>query len=846
LDAKLIISWKRSGADLAVKWLMPAGAPRDKDEDLIGTGPFWAVIEQNIYKLSPSAARIASLFPYASQISLTRSQIGPLLEVVASESYSSQFLEIHNSNLQPAAEIHPPKIVLEVNLREDAQEHFGTSSGVNLIAQLAFEYPSPPPDSNSVYLPDRDKEREAVELLYSLGFDYDRERKRYQISGGAALDLVHSAPKTFPAAWDVRGFTSLKKKIRRADLTVNISLASAVDQTRSGAGKARETEEKIDWFDCHVSLSLNNANVPISTLFKSSQAEMGGWVKLENGSYARVPSGSLQQLKTTLGLLDPNFKLSNTLRSRLSMAQALGLSKLDDQLVNVTVDKSLKALARRLEDFQGVQKVKLSKNFSGNLRPYQHEGLSWLSFLYDFELGGILADEMGLGKTVQTLALVNTLKDRLARQGRKLKPVLVVAPTSVITNWCYEAHRFTPKLKVLLLHGAARKRLFSDAADYDLVVTSYALLRLDRYELERIPFSIAVLDEAQQIKNYQAATTAAAKALRAERRLALSGTPTENRPMELWSIMDFLMPGYLGTNEFFRNYIEKPILEGGPGVEVAKFLRNKTRPFILRRTKAEVEKDLPPKIESVLYTSMTDSQRDLYSHILAEVKPRVFDAVERKGIAAASVSILAALLRLRQVCNHPNSIDALKNIEGYDSGKFNLLQDILDEALESGRKILLFCQFKEMLAIIRRHVEARRISYLYLDGATRQRQQLVDRFNSDSSVKLFLISLKAGGLGLNLAAADTVIIYDPWWNPAVESQAVDRAHRIGQRRTVTVYRLVTADSVEQKIMQLKRKKSAIVDALINKNAISTLTLTKGELEALFEAPPVELSSEGGG
>jgi len=305
------------------------------------------------------------------------------------------------------------------------------------------------------------------------------------------------------------------------------------------------------------------------------------------------------------------------------------------------------------------------------------------------------------------------------------------------------------------------------------------------------------------------------------------------------------MPGYLGTHDFFRTHIERPIMEHGGSIDIARLLRGKTRPFILRRTKAEVERDLPPKTETVLHVEMAPSQRELYSHILEEVRPRVFDAVEQKGIAGASVSILAALLRLRQVCNHPNSIEALKSLSGYESGKFNLLKDLLAEALEAGRKILLFGQFREMLSIIRRHLEETQVKYVYLDGATRDRQRAIDDFNNDPSVRLFLISLKAGGLGLNLTAADTVIIYDPWWNPAVESQAIDRAHRIGQDKPVHVYRLVTEDSVEQKIMELKRKKTALIEALVNDTGLSTLALTKTDLESLFTPMKVEDSSSGG-
>jgi SNF2 family DNA or RNA helicase len=540
-------------------------------------------------------------------------------------------------------------------------------------------------------------------------------------------------------------------------------------------------------------------------------------------------------------MIDPNCRVSNTIKTQLSLAQAISLSRVNDHGFSISLDKRLTALSAKLASFSAIKPIAASKGFSGKLRHYQEEGISWLHFLHEFELGGILADEMGLGKTVQTLAFFQYLNDKRPKKEAK-RPVLIVAPTSVITNWGYEIKKFTPTASVLMLHGPGRKAHFDKIQDYDFVLTSYALLRLDRYDLERHEFSYLVLDEAQNIKNPQATTTKAAKALRARRRLALTGTPTENRPMELWSIMDFLMPGYLGSHEFFRTNIERPILEGGTSVEVAQMLNSKTRPFILRRLKADVEKELPPKIESVLHVEMTASQKHIYTQILNEVRPKVFDAIKKKGIQGASVSILAALLRLRQVCNHPNSIDAFSELPGFDSGKFTLLKDLVVEALESGRKILLFSQFRGMLSIIRSWLDEIGREYLYLDGTTRNRQELIDRFSQDESVRLFLISLKAGGSGLNLMAADTVIIYDPWWNPAVESQAVDRAHRIGQNKTVSVYRLVTEDSVEQKIMALKDKKSKIVDALINENGLSTVKLSKSDLESLFSP----LSESAGG
>ncbi len=825
LDAKLQIEWHPTSCELSMHWVLPDGRTEEKSGELIGTGPYWAVINNVIYRVSQRAARIAAIFPYSSKNIIQRSAVGPILEAVTQNLFDASTIDIINPDLQPEAQVKTPLPVLDLERRESNVEHFDSGYRVEVLATLEFQYPTPPANKNIVYLPDRSKEREHLDFLRSLGFEYHSDRKKFILAGDLALDLASNGSKIFPDEWEVHGLDAIRKGIRFAALSLNVSISSQ---------RADRAEKKgNDWFDCHISLVQNNANVPLSTIFKHGKSDAERWIRLDSGAYARIPGGNLGGLKTTLGLLDPNFRLSNTIKSKLSVPQAISLSRVEDEQFNINVDAKLKAISTKLREFSTVTPVKISKHFHGKLRKYQNEGLTWLNFLRDFELGGILADEMGLGKTVQALALIQHVHDKYAKEPSRRGPTLVVAPTSVITNWLYEAKRFTPKLKVLLLHGPTRKSLFQEIPEHDIVITSYALLRLDRYDLERHEFLYLILDEAQNIKNSQAATTKAAKALRSRHRLALTGTPTENRPMELWSIMDFLMPGYLGSNEFFRNFIERPILEDGPGIEVTKFLNAKTRPFILRRQKAEVEKDLPPKIESVLHVEMAPSQLELYSQILEDVRPKIFEQINQKGIRGASISILAALLRLRQVCNHPNSIEALKGAPGFESGKFNLLKELLEEALASNRKILLFSQFKEMLAIIKRFLEEQGVNYLYLDGATKNRQELIDRFNNDTSVRLFLISLKAGGTGLNLTAADTVVIYDPWWNPAVESQAVDRAHRIGQTKTVSVYRLVTENSVEQKIMDLKAKKSKLVDALINENGLTTAKLTKTDLEALF-------------
>lgn len=826
LLAHLRLEWLPTGAEISMWWDLPNGKKEPRASEIFGTGPFWTLVKNTILPLSPSASAIASIIPHSGPIFLMRSQLAPLLEALAEVEKSELELpvEMVRKELRPEARTKAPTPSLELSLRSNPFEHFSSQGSIEVVAALRFEYPSSSKDDNVVYLPDRAAEKEVAETLKSKGFRALTERNVFVATGDDALDIIHDGKSILPESWNIEGLNLLRKAFRFSEISLNVNLSPATDQW----GK------QIPWFEGQISATQNNAPVPISALFKGSKADSDRWIQLDGGAFAKVPGGTISSLKTSLGMVDPHFRLSNTIRSKLSPAQALGLSALEGKQITVNADHSLRSLKNRLKDFRNIEQIPLSKGFTGKLRKYQEEGISWLNFLNDFSLGGVLADEMGLGKTVQTLAFLQHLKDHRSKNKKLKKPVLIVCPTSVVMNWVYEARKFTPNLKILLLHGPTRKRAFNTIDQHDLVLTTYALLRLDKSDLSRHEFTYVILDEAQNIKNPHTATTKAAKAIPSEYRLALTGTPTENRPMELWSIIDFLMPGYLGSQEFFRNSIEKPILEGGPGVEVASFLNNKTKPFLLRRTKREVERDLPPKVETVLHVEMTPSQRGLYSQILEEVRPKVFEEIEKKGVKGASVSILAALLRLRQVCNHPNSISALKSLPGFESGKFNLLQELVTEALESGRKILLFTQFRDMMRIIREWLDSQNISHLSLDGTTRNRQTVIDEFNNREDIRLFLISLKAGGTGLNLHSADTVILYDPWWNPAVEDQAIDRAHRIGQTRKVSVYRLVTEESVEQRIMELKSRKSKIVDALVNTAGLSTLKLSKSDIEGLFK------------
>jgi superfamily II DNA or RNA helicase len=493
--------------------------------------------------------------------------------------------------------------------------------------------------------------------------------------------------------------------------------------------------------------------------------------------------------------------------------------------------QELQELASKLRDFQGIQPVPLPAGLKASLREYQQEGLNWLQFLREHQLGGVLADDMGLGKTIQTLAHLVVEKE----SGRADRPSLVVAPTSLMTNWRQEAERFAPGLRVLVLHGLDRKDHFDAIRNHDLVLTTYPLLPRDGPTLLKQKFHCLILDEAQFIKNPSTAAAQSAASLQARHRLCLTGTPIENHLGELWSLFHFLMPGFLGDPLSFRRLFRTPIEKNADNSR-RSILARRVKPFLLRRRKEDVAKELPAKTEIVQNVELTGVQRDLYESVRLAMHQRVREEVKKKGFSRAHIVILDALLKLRQICCHPALLDLPAAKAVHESAKLDLLFELLPPMLEEGRRVLLFSQFTSMLALIEQELQKRKLPYVLLTGSTTDRATPIQRFQS-GEVPLFLISLKAGGTGLNLTTADTVIHYDPWWNPAVENQATDRAHRIGQEKQVFVYRLLTVGTVEEKIAALQARKRELVKGLLDEGAGAKLQLTHEDLESLFA--PVE-------
>jgi hypothetical protein len=581
----------------------------------------------------------------------------------------------------------------------------------------------------------------------------------------------------------------------------------------------------IDWFELHGTIEFGNSHVAIPRLL-SALRRRENTILLDDGSFGMIPEEWLEKYGMLAGLGTADGDHVRFGRNQAGLLDVLLASQPD-----VTCDELFNHMRSELRTFQGVEPADPVTGFQGTLRPYQREGLGWLHFLNRFSFGGCLADDMGLGKTVQVLALLE--ERRQLRGGNRseepISPSLVVMPRSLVFNWRQEAARFTPELRVLEHTGGERIRGHEHFDDYDAVFTTYGTLRRDAPFFKEKMFDYVILDEAQAIKNATTESAKAARLLRARHRLALSGTPIENHIGELWSLFEFLNPGMLGSASVFR------MGKGSASIGDEKqriILAQALRPFILRRTKSQVARDLPEKVEQILFCHLKAAQRALYDELRDHYRSTLLDRIERDGIEKSKIHILEALLRLRQAAIHPGLIDRTRVND--PSAKMDMLMPQLTEVLEEGHKALVFSQFTSMLGILRKRLDEENIRYEYLDGQTQDRQTPVEQFQNNPESKLFLISLRAGGLGLNLTAAEYVYLLDPWWNPAVEAQAIDRTHRIGQTQSVFAYRLIAKDTVEEKVLALQNTKREIAEAIINQDNSLLRNLSQEDLALLLD------------
>jgi superfamily II DNA or RNA helicase len=572
-------------------------------------------------------------------------------------------------------------------------------------------------------------------------------------------------------------------------------------------------KSETDWFDLSGAADFEGKSVPLPELLAALRSG-SKTITLDDGTVGMLPEEWLKKYGMIAHLGTPQGDSLRFGKAQVGVLDALLLSRPE-----IGFDKQFEKARGQLRKFDGLDAADPPTAFKGELRGYQREGLGWLRFLRKFGLGGCLADDMGLGKTVQVLAML---------AGKRKGAALVVVPKSLIFNWKQEAARFAPKLKVLDHTGLGRSKTNESFAEHDIVLTTYGTLRRDAALISEFRFDTCVLDESQAAKNANTDTAKAVKLIQADHRLALSGTPIENHLGELWTLFDFLNPGMLGRAGAFGG--DAGSLRN-PDAETRELLAKALKPYILRRKKTEVAKDLPEKTEQTLHCELDADQRRLYDELRDHYRMSLLSKVDELGLKRTKIQVLAALLRLRQAACHPGLIDE-KRI-GDPSAKLDALLPLIEEVVEEGHKVLVFSQFTSFLAIAKTRFDAAGLTYEYLDGQTRDRAAKVDRFQNDPDCKLFLVSLKAGGVGLNLTAADYVYLLDPWWNPAAEAQAIDRSHRIGQNKPVFAYRLIAKNTVEEKVLQLQQSKKALADSILGGDGRLITELKREDLEMLL-------------
>ncbi|WP_158825720.1 DEAD/DEAH box helicase [Mucilaginibacter lacusdianchii] len=560
-----------------------------------------------------------------------------------------------------------------------------------------------------------------------------------------------------------------------------------------------QVKENNDWFDIHAIVHFGPYQVPFIELKNHILNRKKEFV-LPSGEIAVIPEEWFSQYGNLLNFAEGNKDLKLR-KHHIGLVNDLA----EGELANVTMNRKL----QKLSDFEELEDVEPPVNFAGSLRPYQKAGYNWFHFLKNYHFGGCLADDMGLGKTIQTLALLQKNKEDTEAIGAKSTSLLIM-PTSLIYNWINEARKFTPQLRMMVHTGAFRYKSADVFGNYDVVVTTYGISRIDVELFKNFFFDYIILDESQNIKNPSSKSYQAVKQLKSRHKLILSGTPVENTVNDLWTQMSFINPGLLGNQQFFLNEFVTPI-EKKKDEDKAHKLQALIKPFVLRRTKEQVATELPPKTEQLLYCQMSDEQANVYEKIKSEYRNELLQSLEDGTFAQSQIQVLQGLMKLRQIANHPAMID--ETYEG-DSGKFENVVHTLANVLDGSHKVLIFSQFVKQLGIYRNYFDKQGIKYTYLDGSTQNRGEVVKRFQQDAKTQVFLISIKAGGVGLNLTEADYVFILDPWWNPAVEQQAIDRSHRIGQTKNVFIYKFITKDTVEEKILALQQRKLSVARSLI--------------------------------
>jgi len=804
--ATLLVNETGKSVTLSLQIHFPNGiVPAKTAVHKICDEPLWVMVQNKIVQLSNlNAQQFSAFVENESKIEIPKVYLEYFEEYILPNVAAGMPIVSNCYAVEQVAEVPKKKIFLE---EEDS----------SLAIHLKFGYgnhtlPYNAEEQASVLL----KERSILRIVRNRSFEdaaRDEIKSLYvkEIEDGIfsprnnPVDFLFNAlPALSESGFEILGDADLSKfKVNTAKPKISFAVTSGVD-----------------WFDLEANVDFNGVGVSLSDLLASVRHKKQ-YITLSDGSVGILPEEWMNRLKQSLSLGEAADG-----KIRFSKIQASALDALLSNADNAVRDDKFSKHVTKLRSFETIQKHAVTPTFNGELREYQKAGFDWFHFLQEYSFGGILADDMGLGKTIQVLALFSKIQSN-----GKSEPHLIVAPTSVVFNWMNEAERFAPSLKILNHTGNERiKESHIHFEEYDAVLTSYAILLRDFDLFLARQFNYVILDESQKIKNPASKSAKLVKELKARHRLCLTGTPVENSLNELWSQMSFVNPGLFGSLNKFQEAFVKPVQKENDK-DSATFLKRTIYPFVLRRTKEVVAKELPPKTEIIHYCEMEPEQEKIYALWKDSIRKELMKEIAEKGIQKSGFKVIEALLRLRQICNHPTLVN-----EKYDkqSGKFEEFKEMIEKVIGEGHKALVFSQFVTMLEIMRAYLDEEKIPYEYLTGSTINREACVKNFQQNDDVKIFLISLKAGGFGLNLTAADYVFHYDPWWNPAVEAQATDRTHRIGQNKNVFVYKFITKNSVEEKILLLQEKKRELVQNIITSETGILKNLTKEDIEVLFE------------
>ncbi len=745
---------------------------------------------EDVYYQKFIAPLISEFDVYAKGFEIRTHKPSPTPKITVSELQTSRNATLFGDNGE--AQVDSDKLLLELSFNYE-QYNFQADKLNRVSVSLEKK------DDNYIFhrvSRDHDGEKDIIQNLAISGLQL--KNSRVTLPKTKAFDWIgqnRSLLKDFVITQNQKG-----KKFFVGETTIDL-----------------EVSEGVDWFDLKAKIKFGEFEIPFSEI---RQCILKGKteVKLPNGEIGVIPESWITRYKDLFAFSSQEKNGEVTLNKiHVSLVQELK----EGEHAKVTMDRKLE----RLLSFDEIEDHKVPPSFKGDLRPYQLAGYNWLRFLEDYNFGGCLADDMGLGKTIQALALLQHQKNENPESTS-----LLVMPTSLLYNWEMEAKKFTPQLKVLNYTGISRDKRTDRFAKYDVIITSYGTTRIDIDILSAFYFNYIILDESQAIKNPDSLISKKVRLLKSRRKLILTGTPIENSTLDLWSQMSFLNPGLLGNEAYFKKEYLIPIEKKSDELKTQK-LNAIIKPFLLRRDKSQVAKDLPEKEINVRYCTMTDDQRAIYEEEKNAFKSKILDVIETDGISKSHIILLQGLTSLRQIANHPK----MTNIDYKgDSGKLKEVTYMLKNSISKGHKVLIFSQFVKHLKIMSDYLNSESIAFSYLDGSTKDRQKEVEKFQENENVPVFLISLKAGGTGLNLTKADYVFLLDPWWNPAVEAQAIDRAHRIGQTRTVFAYKFITKDTIEEKILKLQGHKKKLASDLITVEESFVKSLSQEDIKDLFD------------